>query len=329
MENRSNLTKAERSEIGILRERGYSLRAIARALARSPNSISYEVRRNSVEGCYDPRKADRKARARKKYRRYQYSKIEREAGLRAYVITGLLRHWNPDEIAGSMKRKKTPFYASKTAIYDWLRSIWGQRYCAYLYSERWYRKRRRPKAKRQIIHARRPIHERFLGAAHRTRYGHFEEDTLVSGKHGTGAAAVMVERKSRLVVARTLPSLSPAVHAGVIRGMMRGMSVRSITFDNGIENRAHETLGAPAFFCDPYASWQKGSVENANKMIRRYLPKRTNLSEVSQERLDHIVSVINGKPRKILGYRSALEVATRAGVLLQETKNTAVAGCPN
>ena len=91
--------------------------------------------------------------------------------------------------------------------------------------------------------------------------------------------------------------------------------VKSWSFDNGIENREHQSLDAPAFFCEPYSSWQKGGVENANKMIRRYLPKGTNFAKVKQSRLDLIVSLINDKPRKILGYKTAREVARAAGVI--------------
>lgn len=98
--------------------------------------------------------------------------------------------------------------------------------------------------------------------------------------------------------------------------MFAAKKVLSVTQDNGIENTTHRELGVPTFFCDPYSSWQKGGVEHANKMIRRYIPKGTDFRTVSQEYLDHIVFVINGKPRKSLGYRTALEVATSAGVFL-------------
>ncbi len=91
------------------------------------------------------------------------------------------------------------------------------------------------------------------------------------------------------------------------------MLVLSFTYDNGIENKKHKESGIPSFFCDAYTSWQKGGIENGNKMIRRYISKRTNLSEVSQDYIDHIVSIINNKPRKILGYKTALEVARQGG----------------
>ena len=89
----------------------------------------------------------------------------------------------------------------------------------------------------------------------------------------------------------------------------------SLTFDNGIENRAYESLGIPSYFCEPYSSWEKGGVENANKMIRRYIPKGTNFRNVSQKLIDQIVFIINSKPRKILGYKTALEVARECGII--------------
>ena len=137
---------------------------------------------------------------------------------------------------------------------------------------------------------------------------------MVSGKLGRGALAVASERKSRLVRAQIVRSLSPTPYARTLEQMTSGDTVKTWTFDNGLENKKHQTLGVPAFFCDPYSSWQKGGVENANKMIRRYLPKGTNFAKVSQEKVDKILAIINNKPRKILGYKTALAVASAAGV---------------
>jgi IS30 family transposase len=91
--------------------------------------------------------------------------------------------------------------------------------------------------------------------------------------------------------------------------------VKSITFDRGVENAKHHELGIPTYFCNPYHSWEKGGVENANKMIRKFFPKKTDFSLVSQEEIDRIVSIINNKPRKILNYRTSLEVARDGGVI--------------
>jgi len=317
MEKRKKLSKAERDEIEILSGKGYTLRNIARVLNRSPNTISYEIRVNGGRAGYRARNAQQYARTRAKDKRWQWSKIEHTPLLKAYIIAGMQQHWNPDEIAGKMKRDRTPFYASKTAIYEWLRSVQGQRYVPLLYSRRYYRKKQEPKKEKVVISDRISIHARFLGASNRTRYGHWEGDTLVSGKKTGSAAAASVayERKARLVLARKIENLKPESHASAQQQILHDKKALSMTQDNGVENRHHRRLGIPTFFCDPYSSWQKGGVEHANKMIRRYIPKGTDLATVPQAYLDQIVSIINGKPRKILGYRTALEVAMAAGII--------------
>ena len=317
MNKKEKLKKAERDEIEILLGKGYSLRSIACVLNRSPNTISYEIRTNGGRKGYRAQYAQQYARTRAKDKRRQWSKIEHMPALRAHIIAGLRAHWNPDEISGKMRQDRVPFYASKTAIYEWLRSVYGQQYVPLLYSRRYYRKKRKPKTERVMIPERVSIDERFLGATNRTRYGHWEGDTMVSGKKtgGTTAVSVVYERKTRLIAAQRIENLKPASHTQALMDMLRNKKALSIAQDNGIENREHRTLGIPTFFCDPYSSWQKGGVENANRMIRRYFPKRTDFALVSQEMIDHAVSIINGKPRKILRYRTALEVATAAGII--------------
>ena len=112
--------------------------------------------------------------------------------------------------------------------------------------------------------------------------------------------------------------MKPAPCAGYLKEAGVSLGVQSITFDNGIENVYHEQIGIPTYFCDPYSSWQKGGIENVNKMIRRYLPKGTDLVNVTQSDLDFIADRINKKPRVSLGFRSAYEVDAlgRSGVLL-------------
>ena len=316
MRKAKKLEKAERDEILILLSKGYSIRNIAKALGRSPNTVSYEIRNNSVNGIYDPEKADKKARVSLRNRRFQWRKINQDKELKKYIVAGLKDHWNPDEISGKMKKEKKPFYTSKTAIYEWLRTARGNKYCQHLYSERYYKKKRVKKTERVMILDRVSIDMRSLGALNRSRYGHWEKDAVCSGKGGSGALAVMQERKSRYINAEKVSGFSPQKHNVAIMEMKKDKKILSLTYDNGIENRYHQKLGIPSYFCDPYSSWQKGGVENANKMIRRYIPKKTNLAKISQEYIDEIVFKINNKPRKILGYRSSLEVERAGGVLL-------------
>jgi IS30 family transposase len=324
MKKAPKLSSAERSELQILHARGYSARSIASVLGRSPNTIAAELKRNSYgDGKYVAARAKQKAYVRRKYARYQGKKIQETAQLREYITAGLQAGWNPDEISGAMRREEQPFYASKTAIYEWLYSAWGQAYCQYLPSRRYRPKKRRARrAPQNHIPARVSIAERPVAAQDRREPGHWEYDSVVSSKRSgsTSALAVACERSTRLVTATLVPNLRPAPFAETIAHQLRRAHVATLTTDNGIENRHHAVVskktGAPVFFTDPYSSWQKGGVENANKMLRRYFPKGTDFSTVKQADVVNALTRINNKPRKILGYKSSLEVASEKGVLL-------------
>ena len=317
MQKKSKLSKAERLEISVLfNERSYSYRTIGRAMARSHNTIAYEINENSVRGIYDPHKAHAKALVDRHYRKLQWSKINMHPELKTYIVDKLKKRWNPDVIAGRMREDHEPFSVSKTAIYDWLYSAWGQQYCRLLYTRRYRPQHRKLRKARVMIPARISIAARPQRINSRRDYGHWEGDAVVSGKRGAGALAVGVERKSRLIRAAQVASLSSSGYIQKLKMMTADTLQKSWTFDNGIENKKYQSLGVPTFFCDPYSSWQKGGVENGNKMIRRYFPKGTNFARVTQSAVDRVVARINNLPRKILNYRTALEVACAGGVFL-------------
>lgn len=311
----TNISLAERREISILRSKEYSIRSIAKSMNRSPNTISCELRRNKTNGEYEPDKADDKSWLRKRMRKFQWKKIEENNELRQYIIDGLGNKWNPDEISGRMKEEKKPWYVSKNSIYRWLYSNMGQSYCHLLYSERYSRKPRAGSKKRVLIPNRIDISKRFRGANTRNRYGHWEKDALVSRQGISASLAVAEERKSRFLEARKVNNMSPVGHELAVKKMLENKKALSITRDNGIENTHHQEIRIPSFFCRPYASWQKGSIENANKLIRRFFPKGTDFRFVTQREVNYAVKLINEKPRKILGYRTALEVAMAAGII--------------
>lgn len=326
MRKASKLTGAERSEVDILHAKGYSARAIARALGRSPNTIAAELKRNScVVGRYEASRAKQKAYVRRKYAKYQGKKIQEQNELRSFIVLKLTEHWNPDEVAGYLKANpQLGMYASKTAIYEWLRSPWGQQYCPLLHSKHYNRKpRKQNTTTRSMIPDRVSIWERPLAALDRQQIGHAEYDSVVSSKRSgsTAALAVVTERSTRLVRAQLVPSLKPGSYATAVIRLTRDLRLRSLTTDNGIENRQHRFVtkktGTPVFFTDPYSSWQKGGVENANKMLRRYFPKGTDFSTVTQTDVVNALTRINNKPRKILGYKSSLQVAKEKGLILE------------
>lgn len=323
MKKAKKLSHGERMEIEYLLGKEYSIRTIARMLNRSPNTISKEVDRNRMKrtGVYVADKAEHKAYVRKHYAHYYGKKIDDDDALRAYIVEGLKKEWNPDEIAGRMKQEHTPFYASKDTIYHWLyHSSYGIRYCRYLPSRRYRPKRRKhKKTKKEMIPNRISIDKRSIGAHNRSRGGHWEEDSMVSPRHASiKAVATMQERKTRLVHARKVDNLKPDTNNAAIMDMMQNRKVLSITFDNGIENKKHAHLPFKTFFCDPYCSWQKGGIEHANKMIRKYFPKGVDWKDISQTELSHAVHIINNKPRKCLGYRTAYEMAIKYGIMKKE-----------
>jgi len=318
------LSNPERSEIAILLKRGCSKREIAGALGRSPNTISYEVKRNSVGGIYNPRKAKDKARVSRRSRRYQWQKIEHHPKLRDFIITKLKEDdWSPDAIAGYLKYEQDELpYISTPQIYTWLYSSSGQPYCQYLLSQQYKPKlRKENKSERVMIPNRVGIEDRPAVVASRSRPGDWEADTIVSGKktHSKAALAVAQERQSRLLAVQLIPNLKPATFSSATITTLNGKLTHTLSLDNGIENKDHRDItsatGAEVFFCDPYSSWQKGGVENGNKMVRRYVPKGCDVSKFSQEQIEVFVSKINRKPRRCLGYKSALQLALEKGII--------------
>jgi transposase, IS30 family len=324
MTKKPKLKLVDRLNIKILLNKRHSFRLIAQSMERSVNTISYEVKVNGGVLGYNPYNANQYAITRKKNSKLQWKKIDENNDLKNFIVEKLEKYWNPDEIAGYMKRKKMKIQISKNSIYRWLYSPRGQQYCRLLYSKRYTKKKRLKKTERVMIPERVSIHKRHLGADNRTRYGHWEDDTVVSRKGCSGGLSVGCERKARFIVAKKVTSMSTSEHMEAIQKQISAYKTLSITFDNGIENKQHKSLGVPTFFCEPYSSWQKGGVENANKMIRRHFPKGTNFREVSQKKVDEVVGIINNKPRKILGYKTALEVASACGIIRHINSE-----CPN
>lgn len=321
-----SLSDAERSEIQILLKKKYSIRAIAEVLGRSPNTVSREIKVNSVSGEYVARKAKAKSRLSRRSRRYQWQKIENYPKLRLFVSERLAPpyDWSPRAISGYLKTQQTELpYVGTTQIYAWLYSSRGQPYCQYLYSERYRPKRyNKNKTERVMIPNRISIAERPVAALDRLEIGHWEYDSIVGTKksRSTDALAVTQERSTRLLGVSLVPNLKPEPYAKTIIRLIQGFKAQTMTTDNGIENKQHrlitEKTGIPVFFTDAYSSWQKGGVENANKMLRRYFPKGTDFVKVTQEQVDTAVSTINNKPRQCLGFKSAVQCAVEKGLLL-------------
>lgn len=307
-----HITKTERLEIALLKSKKYSIRDIARALGRSPGSICEEIGRNSVRRSYDPAKADHKAYVARKYSKYQGMKIESRPDLRAYVENKVAEDWSPEEVSGRIKEidRPIPDVSSKT-IYKYIASVYGRRLENHL-AYKGKKKRPHPRPKATQLKDRISIDQRPKIVDIRERFGDWEGDFIVSGRNGSGALLVLHERKARYALIRKIdaPSID-AVHRYLIE-MTGGIIMNTLTLDNDILFRKHEEMSrileVPVYFCHPYHSWEKGGVENTNKLIRRYVPKGSDISRVSDERIKEIQEKLNARPRKCLSYRTPAEV---------------------
>jgi IS30 family transposase len=309
------LSLDQRCEIARLRADGCSIRQIAAALDRSPSTISREIKRNEGKQVgYQPSYADQRTRA----RRWKGARLQREPFLRRAVIDRLKCGWSPEQIAGRLAREAGRKVISYESIY---RFIYAQ--MARTKDYRWRHYLPRGKSKRgfrgrrggssaSFIEGRVSLAERPPDAADRSTPGHWEADLMLFSRYGQAVLTVH-ERASRLLLAAR--PLNKAAH-GVARHLVRLFSGlpsklrRTVTFDNGTEFARHSALhrlSIATFFCDRYAPWQKGGIENAIGRIRRFLPRKTDLATLPNRRFRAILAAYNHTPRKCLDFRTPAE----------------------
>lgn len=250
----THFSKTERLEISVLLKRGYSHREIGRALGKHHSSVSREIKLNSVNGEYDPHKAHHKAYVKRKYSKYQRTKIRKNQWLEEYIQDKLQRFWTPEEIAGRLSLEYNRSVISFKSIYKWLYSPFGQSFCVYLPSKRYRpRKRRGKKQKKVLIPNRVSIEERPGVINLRARCGDFEGDTLGVPRKSTETLAAIADRKSRYLLAKKIPRIRYAIE-GFKRLFSSLNHLHSFTLDNGVENVRYQELGVPTFFCHPYSA---------------------------------------------------------------------------
>ena len=312
-----HFTQEERYILSVLLKKDFSRKVIARELNRNPSSISREIKRNSTKGIYNPAKAQHKAYYRRKYSKYIAMKIVEHPELEKYIQTNLKRYWTPDEIAGRwngenhLDQNGHIITISAVIIYKYLYHYpGGYHYCRYLLSCRQnVRKRKdKKKLKRQFIPDRVSIHDRPISIENREEFGHFEGDTLGRVKTDSEVITGLVERKSRYLLIEKIDRLKHTIES--FNNLLKPYQsvIQSITLDNGVENVRHRKLNTSVYFCDPYSSWQKGSVENSFKRLRRFIPKKSSLKFLSKKDITHYVNIMNNTPRKCLNYRTPKEV---------------------
>lgn len=302
------LTYRERYLIGQHKSSGQSVRAIARMLRRSPSTISRELRRNadSSDGYYRVDKADRYARARR-WRSRQGTQFE--PGQVELVRELMGRKWSPEQISRRL-RKQNRLNIGTTTIYRWLRAdkaAGGSLWLRTRQLSKRYRKGYRVTDHRGSMAGKTPISQRPATVQERREFGHWEGDTVM-GKDGRHCLLTLVERMTRWVRIIKLPARQAVeVNKALGREVRRGnLKIKSLTLDNGTEfhgfRQMQEELGIEVYFAQPYHSWERGTNENTNGLIRQYLPKGMCFKEVTQRHCDKIERELNDRPRKVLGF---------------------------
>jgi transposase, IS30 family len=308
----AHLSASERNEISILNQKGYSLRDIAQALSRSVSTISDEMNRNKIRNTYEPKKADQKADTRRKQSKYQGMRIVEHSGLREFVEEMLYDDQSPANIAGRIKKheKHLPT-VSKDSIYRFIESVYGRR----IESHRKNRKKKpsRHRGRLTALSDRTFIDERPKHINARMRVGDVEADFIVSGKSGKGILLVVVDRKLRVVFIEQILEVSIAhMHKAFLLIQQRFPEMRTITTDNDILFKHHkllaELLRVRIYFCHPYHSWEKGTVENANGVIRDDVPKGSDISQYSKRFIQGIEDKLNRRILECLDYLTPAEV---------------------
>jgi IS30 family transposase len=316
----SQLNDNKRCRLEALIFEGHNQKSCAQVLKVDEGTISREIGRYSREdGIYDAEVAIHRAMIKRSSSKYQGYQIEKNPDLKKYIIKYLKKKRSPDEISGRMKRDKEPFYASKNAIYSWLWSPYGQKYCKYLCTKRYSRKpQNKEKHKREMIPNLVSFRQAPLGSLNKTRYGNGEVDTIVSPKKSEEkpALAVVTLKKEKLVCLRKIENLKPDSMVTAVKDINEKTKILSLIADRGIENKKHQSFGVNTFFCDAHSPWQKPHVENQNGLLRRWwFPKGTRWSQVSEEKIQKAENHLNNKWRKSLGYMSAFEVALAHGII--------------
>ena len=310
------LSLDDRCEIARLQAGGRSIRQIAAALDRPPSTISREMRRNRGRHVgYKPSYAQEQTRA----RRWSGSRLEREPDLRRAVLEPLASGWSPEQVAGRLARQAGRNVISYESIY---RFIYAQ--MARTKDYRWRHYLPRGKSKRgfrgrkgassaTFIEGRVSVSERPPAAADRQTPGHWEADLMLFAKYGQAVLTVH-ERQCRILLATRPPNKAAkpiAKHLLTIFKALPPNLRRTVTFDNGTEfarHRALHRLDLQTFFCDPHAPWQKGGIENAIGRMRRFIPRKTDLATLSDQRFHALLNAYNNTPRKCLDFATPAEM---------------------
>ncbi len=281
---------------------------IGKRLGRDQGALCREYNRNKQRnGKYNPILADKMAHSRQKLKG-KPPKIENNPKLQFYIIQKLALKWSPEQISGTIKKEGVFENVSHETIYQFIYSETGKtNLFHYLRSKRKQRlKRCFRKPSTSKIRFRVSIDERPKFINDKSTLGHWESDS-VEFSNKKAYLSVQYERKSQFVSIHKVKDKSALSTLHALQDTVNSFFVQTITFDNGTEGAFHYKLKLPTYFCDPYCSWQKGGVENINKLIRQYLPRNTKIQDISHKHIQFIQDQLNNRPRKSLNFLSPLQ----------------------
>ena len=301
-----HLSQAERYQIHALMKAGHDQSQIAKVLDRNKSTISRELSRNTGSRGYRPKQAcemsaDRAQNSRNASTVAPWVKEQANALLRV--------QWSPEQIASQLPISHETVYQHVYADKAQGGTLWKNLRCQKQKRKRYAGGRER----RGQIPNRRPLSERPLHIEARSQVGHWECDTVIGANH-KGAVVTMVERKSGYAVMAKVTNKTSALVSSAIVDKLQPLAarVKTLTFDNGKEFAGHayidEQLQSTAYFARPFASWERGSNENLNGLLRQYVPKKRAMSTVSDEEIRMIQNRLNNRPRKRLGFKTPAEV---------------------
>ena len=328
-----HLTTEERDLIAVRNAQGKTQEEIAEEQGRSSGTISREIKRNkSSKGIYLATEADKQAKERKS-KAHQKTRIPDEF-TRQYIEDRIIQdQWTPEQISGRLKLEYPEYYVSHETIYQY---IYNKKPELGLHLPR-KRHQRIPKSKLRKtkgskIPDRVSIKERPSEIEDRKEFGHFEADCVFSSRKGKGALLTMVERVSRYtIIAKLEEKTSSQANLALSFALSKypkGL-VKSTTYDNGLEFAGHKEVNnvihMDSYFCEPYHSWEKGSIENRNGVIRYYFPKGTDFSKITEEQIKYVQDKINNRPMKLLGFRTPKEVHDEMVLKFAQNKEFALA----
>lgn len=316
----NHLSSDDRDHISMMYNKGETISNIAKALSRNKGTISREINRNSSleYACYLGNRAQQRSDLRAE-NSHNHPRL-RHSGKLAYVLSHLEQGWSPEQISGRIGIDHHGWSISHESIYQYIYDSGTpdrNRLINCLRRSHRIRKTKTFGRRQQStkIPNRIPIDQRPASVLTRNRFGHWETDSLISRKSHV-ALNSLTERKTKLLFLTKIPEKTAIETSNAIINRLQSLPLsgrRTLTLDNGTENSQHEKITASiktkCYFAHPYCSWERGTNENTNGLIRWYLPKGTDFDILTEYQIMRIESALNNRPRKCLGFKTPLEAA--------------------